>query len=144
MDLWKDGWYFDTCEVETHLAFISPVGEPVHHMLLLASGCKTQRFAGHTLLVVDISVEHIGLAWATETDSANPLSKTVWLQASSWQPKSSSSLHPRVNESSDSMYTPQTAHPYSQVNMLQMSTTSAKTSYTEGRADTLWVWNSQS
>lgn len=49
-------------EAEIHLAFISPVGEPVHHMLLLASGCKMQRFAGHTRLVVDISVEHIGLA----------------------------------------------------------------------------------
>lgn len=49
-------------EAELHLAFISPVGEPVHHMLLLASGCKMQRFAGHTRLVVDISVEHIGLA----------------------------------------------------------------------------------
>lgn len=41
---------------------IGPVGEPVHHMLLLISGRQTQGFAGHARLVVDISVEHIGLA----------------------------------------------------------------------------------
>lgn len=49
-------------EAGIHPTFISPVREPVHHMLLLISGCETQRFAGHTRLVVDISVEHIGLA----------------------------------------------------------------------------------
>lgn len=49
-------------EAGIHPTFISPVREPVHHMLLLISGCETQRFAGHTRLVVDISVKHIGLA----------------------------------------------------------------------------------
>lgn len=49
-------------EAGIHPTFISPVREPVHHMLLLISGCETQRFAGHTRLVVDISVEHVGLA----------------------------------------------------------------------------------
>lgn len=61
--------------------FISPIRDSVHHTLLLISGCETQRLTGHTRLVVDISVKHIGLAWAAETDSANPLSKSVCLQA---------------------------------------------------------------
>lgn len=65
------------CEAGIRPTLISPVREPVHHMLLLISRCQAQRFAGHAWLVVDISVKHIGLAWAAETDSANPLSKTV-------------------------------------------------------------------
>lgn len=61
--------------------FISPIRNSVHHTLLLIGGCETQRLTGHARLVVDITVKHIGLARAAETDSANPLSKSVWLQA---------------------------------------------------------------
>lgn len=41
--------------------FISPVGEPVHDTSLLISTGQAQRFAGHALHVVDISVEHVRL-----------------------------------------------------------------------------------
>lgn len=64
-----------------HPTLVSPVRQPVH-ILLLVGGCETQGFAGHARFVVDISVKHIGLEGAAQTDSANPLSKTVWLQAS--------------------------------------------------------------
>lgn len=70
------------CEGGTPPTLISPVREPIHHILLLVSGCEAQRFAGHRRLVVDIAVKHIGLAWGEQTDSDNPLSKTVRLQAS--------------------------------------------------------------
>lgn len=71
------------CKAGIHPTLVSPIREPIHHILLLVSGCETQRFAGHSRLVVDISVKHIGLARVAQTDSDNPLSKTVGLQASS-------------------------------------------------------------
>lgn len=70
-------------ETDTHLTFIGPIGEAIHHMLLLIGVGEAQRFAGHTRLVVDISVEHVGLARAAETDGANSLSQAVRSQASS-------------------------------------------------------------
>lgn len=74
---------FAACRAGIHPTLISPIRETIHHILLLVSGCESQRFARHCWLVVDISVKHIDLAGAAQTESDNPLSKTVGLQASS-------------------------------------------------------------
>lgn len=58
-------------ETDSRLTFIGPIGEAIRHMLLLIGAGEAQRFAGHARLVEDISVEHVGLARAAETDGAN-------------------------------------------------------------------------
>ncbi|TNN57219.1 hypothetical protein EYF80_032553 [Liparis tanakae] len=45
-----------------HPTFISPVREPVDHVLLPAGGREAQSAAAHTRLVVDVPVTHVGLA----------------------------------------------------------------------------------
>lgn len=47
--------------------FVSPVGEPVHHVWFLISVGQTQSFAAYARHVVDISAEHVRLERAEDT-----------------------------------------------------------------------------
>lgn len=49
-------------EPRIYPTLIGPVRETINHILLLASGCEPQGFAGHARLVVDITIKHVGLA----------------------------------------------------------------------------------
>lgn len=121
--------------------FVSPVREPVHHVQLLG-GREAQRFAGHARLVVDISVEHVGLEGAAETRQRQSIIK--WQRGCRrhrWhRPNLLSDAVQEVNESPSGTHAKwEPIHLYPPVNMLQMSTdTAASANYIKRKVDELY------